>query len=61
MKHGHIMKQQGRVEICQKCGCALHKNGDWWLAGRFSKAEPPCEGEQSEWLKIATLGEEFEN
>ena len=39
----HILKPEHGVKICETCGAALHKNGDWYLAGYKSKTEPPCE------------------
>nr|WP_262405996.1 hypothetical protein [Salmonella enterica] len=34
-KHGHHYQRDGSIYICQYCGTAEHRNGNFWWAGRF--------------------------
>ncbi|WP_156899754.1 hypothetical protein [Marinobacterium litorale] len=55
MSNNHTLTPYHGVRICNDCGAALHRNGDWYLGGYRSQAEPPCTPYQrsDEWLESA--------
>ena len=60
--HAYSYWEPGRVHICQICGTAEHKNGEYWWAGRWSLVEPPCghtSTEQKIWFNMANPDPEF--
>ncbi|WP_370622676.1 hypothetical protein NMD31_26990 (plasmid) [Escherichia coli] len=43
--HGHCyyFDTLSRTHICNVCGTCERRNGVFWWAGKWSRAEPPCD------------------
>ena len=62
-RHGHsyYFDSLSRTHICRDCGVSEHRNGEFWLWGKWSKTEPPCTGHiigQQEWYDKANNDQE---
>lgn len=54
--HRYAFDSLSRTHICEDCGVSEHRNGQFWLWGKWSKTEPPCTGDhlgQRDWYEQA--------
>lgn len=59
--HGHDYRWHVdcQCHVCCVCGTAEHRNGTFLYVGKYSKTEPPCEGNhlgRLNWLAQAKDG-----
>ena len=52
--HRFAFDSLSRCLVCDDCGTAMHRNGRFWLRGKWSTIEPPCGGDGAlEWYDAA--------
>ncbi|OWS76320.1 hypothetical protein CBW22_07615 [Pantoea sp. VS1] len=61
--HHYEFYSAGNCHVCTDCGTAEHRNGRFYYVGRWSKDEPPCEGNhigRQLWLEASNPDEAWE-
>lgn len=59
--HSYFKDNLSGTHICRDCGVSEHRNGQFWLWGKWSMEEPPCRGNtigQNEWHAAANEDKE---